>query len=129
MSLIPKRGVVRAALVACVLFAGASSLAAIVAKPQPSRAQRGNERMIDARINSPAAALAAASRARAPEVAAVRAEVQEMAAARAALQRSLPGLEVKMSPTTLGPEQVRNRAGALTAAAPGRTARRSCATS
>jgi uncharacterized repeat protein (TIGR01451 family) len=79
--------------------------------------------MVDARVNLPESFKRAAA-ARPEALKALRAESKrqktELAAAYAKLKQRLPGLEVKISGVTGAPSSVRNRRGALTAAAPGR---------
>jgi uncharacterized repeat protein (TIGR01451 family) len=81
-------------------------------------------RMVDARVNlqdSFQHATAARPGASAAGLAEARRQTSEIAAAIERHQRTLPGLEVRLSAATGGPSSVLNKRGALTAAAPGRS--------
>jgi uncharacterized repeat protein (TIGR01451 family) len=73
-------------------------------------------RMVDVRVN-----LQDTSKRAAANPAARRVQAAEINAAAAKLKRALPGLEVKLSGDTGAPAEVRNKRGALTGAAPGRS--------
>jgi uncharacterized repeat protein (TIGR01451 family) len=80
-------------------------------------------RMLDARVNAKDAfnrATAARAGVAAKGLADTKRAVAERAAAYVELKRAMPGLDVKFSNLTAGPEMVHNQGGALTAAAPGR---------
>src|SRR6185436_9702656 len=102
------RSAPRSSLCAVLLLACAANLAAIT-KPPASLAKAKLGRMVDARVNL-SEAFSAATKARSTEVrsglAAVRQEVRAMAAAQVALKRAVPGLAVKISGITGGPEVV-----------------------
>jgi uncharacterized repeat protein (TIGR01451 family) len=108
------------AIVAALLVVGpaSASMSAVPAKGRP-----GTERMFDARVNAPDS-YRKASAARLGAAAAGLAEARNQSAAIASavgeLSRTLPGLEVKVSDLTGGPESVLNKQGSLTDAAPGR---------
>ena len=118
-------GLGRAAILASVVSLSLSPLAAITAPPAQGKAKLG--RMVDARVNLPDS-YKRAQTARPGVSEASLSEVRQTAAATKAaiaqLKRTMPGLEVKLSPVTGGPEWVRNRRGALTAAAPGHSSER-----
>ena len=112
----------------CVVSAGFLALASVspvtaVMAPPPLLAKPALGTMVDARVNLKEsfvrATAARAGMAKAGLTAAQR-QVGTLALKLKALQRAMPGLEVRVSNLTGGPESVVNQAGALTKAAPGR---------
>ncbi len=105
-----------------VLFGSAVSPASAVTAPPASIAKPAVGRMVDARVNA-AESFDRASTARPGAVANGRTsaerQLRDIVAATGELKRSMPGLDVKLSPMTAAPSQVRNVGGALTQAAPG----------
>ena len=109
------------ALVFLSLFAGVVPLAAQIASPASGKDALGN--MVDARVNLKGSYQHATANRAAATVsgfADARRQAQAIAAASAELTRTMPGLQVRLSNLTGGPEVVSNRRGALTVAAPGR---------
>ena len=106
-----------------LLLAGAAPAAAVTAPPPGAgKAQPG--RMLDARVNFKEA-FRSATAARAGTAGAARslsasgtAAIASAIAARAVTQ---PGLQVRLSNLSGGPESIRDRTGALSAPAPGRS--------
>ena len=99
----------------------ASSLAAVTAPANPDG--RASALMLDARVNakdSYARATAARPGKAAAGLAEARIREDGMAKAVTDLRVTMPGLDVQFSNDTTGPASVRNKGGALTAAAPGR---------
>jgi uncharacterized repeat protein (TIGR01451 family)/fimbrial isopeptide formation D2 family protein len=99
-----------------------SPVLSVTAPPLSGRAAL--DQMIDARVNSKDAyerAQATRASEAATKLAAARLQTAATVSVIAALKRTMPGLEVKLSNLTGGPESVRNKAGALTGAAPGRS--------
>jgi uncharacterized repeat protein (TIGR01451 family) len=117
----PRGGSGRRIILAVVLLVCALPLAAITAPPVHGKASL--DRMVDARVNlQDSYRRATAARANETRVglAAAGRQVAQVAAAVAKLKGTMPGLEVKLSNLTGGPESVLNKSGALTAAAAGR---------
>ena len=112
-----------------LVFVGLLTVAPLVAAIQPEepqdRAEKGKQtaRMLDARVNLPTErqrALAARPGAEAQAADAVR-QAEEMGRAIAEVRRTMPGLEVKTSQISGLVSSVRNKRGALTEAAPGKS--------
>jgi uncharacterized repeat protein (TIGR01451 family) len=105
-----------------ILLGLVSPLAGVTAPPAPATKPVVG-RMADARVNLQSS-FQSATAARPGAVAAGRAvaerQVRDILTAAAELRRSMPGLDLKLSQTTGGPSEVRNRRGSLTPAAPGR---------
>jgi uncharacterized repeat protein (TIGR01451 family) len=109
----------RAALTALLVVGGAGSSMAAA----PAKGKAGTERMFDARVNAPESyrqATAARPGAAAAGFTEARSHAGAIAAAVEELSHTLPGLEVKISGLTGGPDSVLNKQGSLTDAAPGR---------
>src|SRR4051812_48633229 len=114
----------------CVVFVGflALTLASVspvtaVVAPPPLLAKPKLGNMVDARVNLKASfdrATAARGGMEKAGLTAAQRQVATLALNLKALKRSMPGLEVRVSNLTGGPESVINQAGALTQAAPGR---------
>jgi len=112
----PRRRIALLALLACLL-----PFSAIAGSPDS-----GNKlgRMVDSRVNlkdSYKRATAARPGAAASGLSAAGLQTKAIVAAIAQHRQALPGLEVKLSPVTGGPESVRNKRGSMTAAAAGRS--------
>ena len=111
-------------LTCIVLLIAVAAPAAAITAPPPGAGKAQPARMVDARVNF-TAAFRSATAARAGTASAARslsasgaAAIASAIAARAATQ---PGLQVRLSNLSGGPESIRDRTGALTAPAPGRS--------
>jgi uncharacterized repeat protein (TIGR01451 family) len=112
----------------CVVFVGFLALASVspaaaIVAPPPLLAKSALGNMVDARVNLKESFMRATAARAGMEKAGLTAaqrQVATLAVKLKALKRAMPGLEVKISNLTGGPESVLNSAGALTPAAPGR---------
>jgi hypothetical protein len=110
----------RGAFLAGAAFFLCSLAGALDAAPTPKN--RPTLGMLDARVNAPAAyrkAVSARPGMATAGFAEARRQAEGITAAISDLSRTLPGLEVKVSTLTGGPESVVNKAGGLTDPAPG----------
>ncbi|HEV2843553.1 MAG TPA: hypothetical protein VG477_01800, partial [Thermoanaerobaculia bacterium] len=111
-------------------YAFPASLALLVSIPPaaavtvpPMKEKPATVRMLDARVNLPGAferAAAARGTAATEGLTEARQAATASATAITRLRQAMPGLDVKLSNLTGGPDTVRNKRGGLTAAAPGR---------